>query len=65
MRNKIKDLLKIYRAVLRISEITKTLTVRRHIKNSAFPHIKVGRFVRIPKICYVFNLLIISHEKRN
>ena len=47
-------LLKNYPAVLSISDVAEILnitpaTVRRHIKNSDLPYIKVGRLIRIPK----------------
>ena len=48
------EMLKKYPAVLSISDVAEILnitpaTVRRHIKKSDIPHIKVGRLVRIPK----------------
>lgn len=48
------ELLTHYPAALRVSDVAEILnitpaTVRRHIKNNDFPHIKIGRLVRIPK----------------
>ncbi len=43
-----------YPPVLNVNNVAEILnitpaTVRRHIKNNDFPHIKIGRLVRIPK----------------
>lgn len=48
------ELLKNYPSVLTISDVAQIFnvtpaTIRKHIKNSNLPHIKIGKLTRIPK----------------